>query len=78
MSDGYGCAEGSRRACLDIRHPAAEVLTLREPAVAREALGYHGKLECSRSGQSGGRVNLGPPPATSRMGGMAAGATCPV
>jgi len=71
MSGGYGCTEG-------LRQPTAEVLAMVELAVAREALGYHGRPEGSHTGVGGGRVNLRPSFATSRTGGRAAGATCPV
>ena len=76
MSDRYACAEGLRQAGLDIRQPTAEVLVLGERAVVHEALGYHGRPECS--GRGGGRVNLRLPLTTSHMGGRAGGATCPL
>ena len=44
----------------------------------REAVPVPQRLECGHSGLGVGRVNLWPPHTTSRMGGRAAGATCPV
>jgi hypothetical protein len=78
MNDRYGRMERLRQTCHDIRQPAAEVPALVKPAVAREAAENHEKRDCGRSGLGEGRVNLCLPPATSRMGGRAAGATCSV
>ena len=76
MSDRYGRIERLGQMCPDIRQLAAELLAPAEPAVARQAVGKHERLDCGRSSLSRGRKNLCPPPATSRMGGGAAGAPC--
>jgi hypothetical protein len=76
MNDKYGCAEKPRRVCHFIRRSEAEERAPAE-AAAREALGHHGQLDRARSSLAGRRAKLGPPP-TSRVGGRAAGATCPV
>lgn len=78
MSDAYDRAGGHRRVRDDIRRPESGVFALVERALTREALGHHGRLECGRSSLGEGRVKLWLPATTSRMGGRAAGATCPV
>jgi hypothetical protein len=70
MSDRYGCIEG-------LHQSRAEMLTQVEPVVG-EAAGTPGRLDRSRSSLGGGKVNLRLPPTTTRMGGRAADATCPV
>ena len=70
--------KGLRQVRHDMQKPTAEVLALVDPAVGCEAFGRHRGLGCGRSSLGGRRVNLRLPPATSRMGGRAAGATCSV
>jgi hypothetical protein len=78
VSDRYDGPEGRPRVCRDIGQPTAEVMTLVDPAAAREAFGHHRELDCGRSNLGGRRVNLQSPPATSRTGGRAADANCAV
>lgn len=78
MSDGsdrYGCVEGLRQVCHDIRQPTAEMLALVDSALASEAFGYHRRFDCDRAPPR----KAGEPMAVShnvRIGGRASGATC--
>ena len=75
-SDRYGCVEGLRQVCHDIRQPTAEMLALVHSALAFEAFGYHRKFDCDRNGLRGRLVNPWLPSATPRIGRRASGATC--
>jgi len=78
MRDRYGRTEVPLRVCHDIRKPTVEVLVLLDPAEAREAFRCHRGIYRGRGGLGVRRVNPWLPPATSRMGGRAADANCPV
>ena len=76
MSDRYGCVDGLRQVCHDIRQPTAEMLALVDSALASEAFGCHRRFEFDLSDLRGRLVNLRLPLTTSRIGGRVSGATC--